>query len=1488
MQLVLTDERPDNDTSEATIYSSKNSSSRRQRTQRGKVDKQKKEKSVTLEQAAKVAQPAAVATIAASLWKDIDDIKKLYIKRGALGSDIKLGAGDKLTELPIALDRFEIEPSLLEKEGIIAASIQSIYLISYDPGSDSSTDTPLGKAFAEYVKKATRDTPQLLTLYSGTLLDVKLLSTVEERKYSNPEEKKYHGYYIVYALHLPKALKELDSLFKSLGSKTDKAKSWVLLQIADSIIDGEVVPSIFTSGKISTENQIPVGTYKLASGGFIYVPKLELYQEDFNIFTKVLSSGEDADTRLNKNSLLLFNKADNTIICTDDKGKIQSFALGGLSTVTNIDKKNWMNKSGTMLQSYSTGSLNEKFRWTDTSAGHEIFNKYYPKNFFTNEPILGSIEDPDFQAFIRELYKLGVARYRAAQVKNWLSYMGILTLLGSCFGKSKAIITQVETQVKKFQSVTGDEAPAIPCMNPEIVLFPHQAEALAKLNVAKDNGIIDVATGGGKTGIIFQDALNQMQTNGIKRPLVIMPNALIGQWMSEVHFFSALQFNVLALTTETLKKYEQEEMEQMIKSAPPNTIFLTTYAFIRNGGDLVGKDFEGEDRFQFPNAQWILDTVEPDYVALDESQIIKKSSSKSNKAVTYIGDQVQVRRIATGTLITNTPKDLIGQLKFLDPAIVGNETEFANRYAIGGNISNGWKEDFADQLRQHLRDNTAYLMYREKDWAPLLPKRKYTFDFVDMSPAQTAAYKALVHDVVEEIMEDPELKDAWLKMQDESDDEMEGIPAALLGKLAKLEQFLTAPEFAAVMKYTKGEFISPKIKRIDELIGESINDKSEKNNKVIVAVHFKIAADHLMRYSKYKNIAAYYDASNKQVIGRFQNDPNLKVIFAVQASLSVGLNLQVANRIILADIDWTPGNLKQLEARIFRPHVKIVDGKLVNLNKDKTVYINTVVCNDSADVCKFAFQAYKKILNASIMENSPVELPPRVGFSEEALAAKFEDPIMQGPIVLDKIEQHNKWLDKQIEEVKAKGDLKLRQVKTIKDGGKLGTTLMPKTPWVAGMTLPLEEGEEPLATYLEQFGYAEDSDMTEFKEPLHNLPVRTEWGTGIVTGVSKGKKQQAVRVKVKDGTYTIPIKLAIHTTSSKKQEKLSKKKDKQPEATRKDIVKNEKGFVDQLKELLSEFGLKLSIKHSKKKGTTTITLKADKIKIEDTIVPIVAIDELSLDEWRTTMQNAIKPAKSKKQVAPAEPPTPKKKALEKTDEPKKKALDKDSDENVDVEVSKKKAAKDTAVEKPVEKPKKKKATPKEKASMSMEVYPGSYNDIPCLISYADEDEDEEQLLDYGFNWVSEYWSFEVQTKALGERVLSSLKKKFTIPSKNIAECEEFLDDLKKGKYPYEFPEEGVRNFLKLNKKKAPKGTLRIYPLVIDDYLYFVVDSETHPGVSLSRFKFEKEAGFYIYYGKTVASLKSVWKKITKDFNITNRKKAIKLAKTSLSLTLGGV
>jgi len=1375
--------------------------------------------------------------------------------------------------------------------------------------------------------------PASVSVIQGKIVDLNLVYFLDQHDY--PQVSAYF------------AIKADPSRFKaalnSLKAK-DTGADLVLSNIYHNLVNDRPVPPFF-SKKISFTNSFKPGSYVSPSGRISYIPDMEreeqatAVQQIRDALSGKLAVAKGRSLHLPKNVILFPDADTNTLVCTDMQGGLCSYSIAGLVPPDNKIKLSLLNKKITFFFDSGAGGLSSYLPISYSDELAVMMDAFYME-LGRDVDLTEFVGHPKFLKFIDACIEYGHSRYGNIKLSNWMTFMGLVHTLRALRKDAKGIAKEVNAKKTKFDSRTPDDAPAIPNMRKDAIQFPHQAIALSQLDVAEDSAVLDVGTGGGKAGILIQDCLNLLNDGRIRRPLIIMPNSLVSQFLSEIAFFTDNQVNGFALTTSVEKGNDLDDLASRVRNAPANTIFVTSFSWLTKGGSVDDYDLDGNVVKTYEATDWVKQNINPDYVAVDESQNIKNMKSEAFKAVQAVSRGVRRKRIATGTLISNKPEDIVGQLMFLDPLLVGTRAEFEKRYYVDGNPKKGPKANMAEEIRARLRSGSSYIMFREKDWAPLLPKKVYSFSRVEQTPEQAKVYKMLVTEVMDEIKSDPKLAKAWQAMQDEGDS-LETVPTQLLGKLARLEIFLTAPDSSRLLKYAKAGGVSPKIAEIDRLIDKSL--KMPGDNKVIVAVHYKSGARHLLANSKHKNIAAYYDASRKDLIAKFQ-DPksNLKVLFAVGQSIKEGLNLQVANRIITADVDWTPGALKQLEARIFRPHVKIKNGEVVNLNEGKTVYIDTVIADDSADCVKYAFQSYKKVLNSIIMEGCPVDTPRRVPFSEDALSAKFTDPIINGNDLLDKIDQYNAWNQEEIDTALKKGDLKFRPVKHAKSN--IGTEEI-QVPWIKGMVLPAKDDEEPLLTYLDTLGVDTDEDeddevdtdsvdLTSYEADLMGIRVRVEQGEGRIYSVRKG----SVLVRLNSGTnVSAKPALVLHKIGSvargltrkeirtgiSRKETLAQKiadriKKQNAKALKKAPVNTDPGQWPtdsreprDIKGYLRSVGVKYARQQSKTTGENRCILRYDGNELA---VKTKFFKDLPLGTWmdyadriRGGETGIIDPAKETKATSPSvkkpkagkdnlntSTKTPKvekevvKKAPKTPKVPVKDAggavketkaadaldayLDDDFDFFTPEEKTPKKGRASRSSSKPVKVSVKmdkagKASVTHEDADSGLPVQVASYNNIPSLVSFTAEGN--EELEDLGFLWSGKYWSFRVTSLNRAKRMIENITDKYRLPKDCATNIQQVLSEFKRGVYKTAFPEEGLKSFLLKNRKKARVGTLRLYPLVVGTNLFFVADVDKHPGITLTTFMFKRKKGYYIYSAPTLAALRAKFRAVMKVSPIAN-------------------
>lgn len=934
---------------------------------------------------------------------------------------------------------------------------------------------------------------------------------------------------------------------------------------------GEAVVQEIVSGFWNTKTIDPIydleykvekvkrsGTVKLADGSLFLIPEDD---KKFDRRKEFIEKFQEKGVPPKTFPVLLDIKRE-VLIQTDTTGKIKTFSLKGSMPLTIEDLKKIL--ENTLHDGITSGTGGSMFR---TWSARPYLDAKQVAFVEENGPIpMHQLQERGkLLPFLRDLKGIYEERKEGVLRDTYLKVLGPLQALVQNAKRYTSIADKVIEKRRKFNTATSKDTPTIPNMDSDFVFLPLQAEALAKLDKAKETAILDVATGGGKTIILITDILNLMRKGKVTRPLVVMPKGVISQWIGEVNYFTGGKVNPIIVTTETVKNWGEEEIEKLCHNAPLNSIFLTSFSFISTGSR--------ENPFQkktyiFPKVDWLLDIVKPDYVAIDESHYVKNPARLRNQACMALRG-VPYRRISTGTLIPNKPPDLVGQVAFLDPAAVGDKHEFLARYAAEYNDKTGkvyrWKtkeiegEDAADLIRNDLKNNSFYLIYREKDWAAALPDIEYSYHFTDMTPNQKKIYQVIVTEMMTEIKEDPALWKKWLEFTsgDETPDTLAS--PRLLGKMAKLEQYLTAPskfgtvaDRAFVEELGPEDGISPKIGKIDELIGKSI----AAGNKCIIGVHFKFSARHLAENSMYSESAVYYDAGEEEALIKFRKDDKTKVLFAVQQSITEGLNLQIADRIIIADVDWTPGKFKQFVARIYRPYIDKKTGK--NLNVGRTIYVDYVLSNKSADALKFCYQTSKKLFNSQVMEASPIVAPPMPGLFEENLLASM-DTFGEQYLKADKA--YNGWIEDEVETQRREGKADLIPVKPAPD---LKGSKKIDVPWVSGMDTPMDIEGVDVASWARDKGInlkklakkspATKEEKKEIKEKFYDLIVSTQFGEGRIVGVYANR----VRVKYPDGTtqsskqsLVIVLDKTVLEGEEKKRKRIGRKETREEKRSRK-------------------------------------------------------------------------------------------------------------------------------------------------------------------------------------------------------------------------------------------------------------------------------------------------------------------------------------------------
>jgi hypothetical protein len=498
-------------------------------------------------------------------------------------------------------------------------------------------------------------------------------------------------------------------------------------------------------------------------------------------------------------------------------------------------------------------------------------------------------------------------------------------------------------------------------------ILPHQLKVLSNRLAGTTDGSLNVSAGGGKSIMLIAEILKKKERNPSWKPLVVTKSRLVKSFISEINFFTKGKVNVMSLRPRTIRVLRKrhklntfKEFADFVNKLPSNTIFITSYPALRSRAklfpDLIMPTRVMLEDISLPQFLHVLRLIGFEQVMCDESHLIKNMKSMQSKFAYAVMAQAEEKVIASGTQISNTAMDLLGQGFSINPMVYGkNLDEFKERYGLSGGILD---DEQAAKLRlrmkRFLQESVAY----KEDWSFVLPDMIDKILYGVMTPIQAMFYNKLMSEAMVNLKnlmdgkkppkeeEDPSAPkpeggaggedDDSDEEDDDSDDdeeemdEDEKFQQKVDQSLAKVEQFVVAPDlnpqFAAMVDPTpkSEDLVSPVVALIDAQFDRIFADKfaDHSNNKAAVFGVHKVASRHFMMHSRYKDRAIHYTAGDEEAIRKFKTTPEIWILVADGTGLREGENLQMLSHTFMLQAQWAPGDHEQLVSRMYRPDPK--------------------------------------------------------------------------------------------------------------------------------------------------------------------------------------------------------------------------------------------------------------------------------------------------------------------------------------------------------------------------------------------------------------------------------------------------------------------------------------------------------------------------------------------------------------------------------------
>lgn len=209
--------------------------------------------------------------------------------------------------------------------------------------------------------------------------------------------------------------------------------------------------------------------------------------------------------------------------------------------------------------------------------------------------------------------------------------------------------------------------------------WQNQEEAY-KFAMSRPAAMLAMDMGTGKTRVAIDLAMDRQD---VWRILVVCPKAVLGVWPKELEKHAQTEYQCYIRQPGTIAN-EAKRVKEFI--TPRGVPGVKRYVIINY--DSVWRKELGEAILK----------AGFDMVVLDESHRAKAAGSKVSRFLALLGKRVKYRLCLSGTPMANSPLDVYGQYRFLDPTIFGtNHSAFMQEYAVMGGPERRFVVGFKNQ-----------------------------------------------------------------------------------------------------------------------------------------------------------------------------------------------------------------------------------------------------------------------------------------------------------------------------------------------------------------------------------------------------------------------------------------------------------------------------------------------------------------------------------------------------------------------------------------------------------------------------------------------------------------------------------------------------------------------------------------------------------------------------------------------------------------------
>ena len=350
--------------------------------------------------------------------------------------------------------------------------------------------------------------------------------------------------------------------------------------------------------------------------------------------------------------------------------------------------------------------------------------------------------------------------------------------------------------------------------------------------------------------------------------LVLAPTSVCGNWLAETETFApGLQCKIYG---------EGADRAALIAQAGPGDVLVVSYALAQIDAEL------------FADKQWAT-------LVMDEAQALKNAATKRARSVAEF--KADFRLALSGTPVENRLSDLWSIMNLINPGLLGNATQFAERF------SNPIERHQDAVARQRLRRLVSPFLLRRTKSQVLqdLPPRTEIVHLVQPSSEERNFLEALRRSAQEAVAAAGQGGQA--------------APMQVLAELMRLRRAACDPRL-----------VSPELGLVGSKLGEFeriVRELVDGSHKALVFSQFtdflKLLAERLDAMGvKYQYLDGSTPAAERtRRVAAFQRGEGEVFLISLKAG-GFGLNLTMADYVLIVDPWWNPAAEDQATGRAHR------------------------------------------------------------------------------------------------------------------------------------------------------------------------------------------------------------------------------------------------------------------------------------------------------------------------------------------------------------------------------------------------------------------------------------------------------------------------------------------------------------------------------------------------------------------------------------------